>query len=263
MPARPSTFDEQAPRYDARAGLPTSVGAAVAQAIVECVGADSDGLVVELGAGTGEIGAHLARLPVRYVGLDSSEAMLEVFRAKAGMDSSLLIVADCNQPWPLPDASAAAVFASRVIHLLDPEHITRETVRVCRSAGYLILGRVLREPDSLKERLRRRRQELLVEAGITPRQGEAGTRRVIERCVTAGGESLGRGVVAEWTGETTPATILAGWAMLARIGSVPVDRVMRDEFVAELREWARDEIGDLDRPQAFRERYAFDIVRLQ
>ena len=218
--------------------------------------------MVELGAGTGEIGVHLARLPVRYIGLDSSPAMLDVFRAKGGMDSSSLLVADCNQPWPLPDASAAAVFASRVIHLLDPEHITRETVRVCRSAGYLILGRVLREPDSLKERLRRRRQELLVEAGITPRQGEEGTRRIVERCLAAGGESLGRREAAAWTGETTPATILAGWAMLSRIGSVPVDRVTRDEIVAELREWARAEIGDLDRPEMFRERYAIDVVRL-
>ena len=43
----------------------------------------ADDLVVELGAGTGEIGAHLARLPLRYVGLDSSPAMLDVFRAKA------------------------------------------------------------------------------------------------------------------------------------------------------------------------------------
>jgi ubiquinone/menaquinone biosynthesis C-methylase UbiE len=262
LPIRPSTFDEQAPRYDARAGLPETVGAAVAQAILDGVGADTDDLVVELGAGTGEIGAPLARLPVRYVGLDSSPAMLEVFRAKAGMDSSSLIVADCNQPWPLPDGSAAAVFASRVIHLLDPEHITRETVRVCRSAGYLILGRVLRDPDSLKERLRRRRQELLVEAGITPRQGEEGTRRVVERCLAAGGESLGRREVAEWTGETTPARVIAGWETVSRMGSVSVDPVTRAEILDELRHWTRAEFGDLDRPAAFRQRYAIDVVRL-
>ena len=48
MPTRPSTFDEQALGYDARAGLPTAVSAAVAQAIVERAGAGADSsLLVE------------------------------------------------------------------------------------------------------------------------------------------------------------------------------------------------------------------------
>jgi ubiquinone/menaquinone biosynthesis C-methylase UbiE len=256
-----STFDAQASHYDARVGLPEAVSAAVARAIVEQANAGADDLVVELGAGTGEIGLHLSRLPVRYVGLDSSQAMLDVFRAKAGLGSSL-IVADCNQPWPLPDGSAAAVFASRVIHLLAPEHITRETVRIGRSGGVLMLGRVRREPDSIKERLRRQRQTLLVEAGITPRQGEAGTRRVIDGVVALGGASLGRQIVAEWTGETTPAAVIAGWESLARMGSVTVDAGTRHTILDALRDWARTEFGDLDRPEAFRERYAIDTVRL-
>jgi ubiquinone/menaquinone biosynthesis C-methylase UbiE len=257
-----STFDAQASHYDARVGLPEAVSAAVARAIVEQANAGADDLLVELGAGTGEIGLHLSRLHVRYIGLDSSPAMLDVFRAKAVLDSPSLIVADGNQPWPLPERSAAAVFASRVIHLLAPEHITRETVRTCRPGGVLMLGRVLRERDSIKERLRRQRQTLLVEAGITPRQGEEGTRRVVERCLAAGGESLGRREVAEWTGETTPARVIAGWETLSRMGSVSVDPVTRANVLDELRRWGRVELGDPDRPEAFRERYAVDVVRL-
>ena len=57
--------------------------------LVERVNAGADDLVVELGSGTGEIGAHLARLPVRYVGLDSSPAMLDVFRSKAAEDLAI------------------------------------------------------------------------------------------------------------------------------------------------------------------------------
>jgi ubiquinone/menaquinone biosynthesis C-methylase UbiE len=256
-----STFDAHASHYDARVGLPEPVSAAVARAIVEQANAGAGDLILELGAGTGEIGLHLSRLPVRYIGLDSSQAMLDVFRAKAVMGSSL-IVADGNQPWPLPDGSAAAIFASRVIHLLDPEHVTRETVRITRPSGLLMLGRVLRDRDSIKERLRRQRQTLLVEAGITPRQGEEGTRRVVERCLAAGAESLGRREVAEWTGETTPAQIISGWETLSRMGSVSVDPVTRADILEALRHWGRAEFGDLDRPEAFRERYAIDVVRL-
>jgi ubiquinone/menaquinone biosynthesis C-methylase UbiE len=257
-----STFDAQASHYDARVGLPEPVSAAVARAIVEQANAGPGDLVLELGAGTGEIGVHLARLPVRYVCLDSSPAMLDVFQAKADLDSSSLIVADGNQPWPLPGGSAAAVFASRVIHLLHPDHVVRETFRVCRSGGVLLLGRVLREPDSLKERLRRRRQELLIEAGISPRQGEAGTRRVIDGVVALGGESLGRWEVAVWVGEITPAQVISGWETLSRMGSVAVDPVMRTAILEALRHWARSAFGDLDRAEAFHERYVIDIIRL-
>jgi SAM-dependent methyltransferase len=255
-------FDEQAPRYDQRVGLPPTAGLAVARAIVDAANAAPDEVVAELGAGTGEIGVHLARLPVRYVGLDSSLAMLAVFRAKAGSTAPPLVVADCNDPWPLADGSATVVFASRVIHLLDPEHVVRETLRVCRSAGYLILGRVQREPESLKERLRHRRQELLLEAGIIARQGEAGGRKVIERCLIAGGQSLGRRVAATWTGETTAAQVIAGWETLSRMGSVAVDADVRARILNALRAWAQGELGDLHRAETFRERYVLDIVRL-
>ena len=255
-------FDRQAPHYDARAGLPAVVGAAVANAIVDWAGVGPGDLVVELGAGTGEIGVDLVRLPIRYVGLDASPAMLDVFRAKTEGGWPGLVVADCNLPWPLPDGSAAVVFASRVVHLLDPEHTARETARVCRPGGSLMLGRVLREPDGIKERLRRRRRALLVEAGIGPRQGEEGTRRVVERSQAVGGTFLGREVVAEWSGETTAARVIAGWATLSRMGAVSLDPGTRAAVLDELRRWGRAEFGDLDRPEPFRERYAIDVVRL-
>src|SRR4051794_21449754 len=83
IPLRPAgSFDDQAPRYDERAGLPSDVGALVARSVVRHAGAGPGDLVVELGAGTGEIGVHLARLPIRYAGVDSSARMLREFREK-------------------------------------------------------------------------------------------------------------------------------------------------------------------------------------
>ncbi len=241
--------------------MPAAVGAATARAIVEISGVAAGDLVVELGAGTGEIGVHLARLPVRYIGLDSAPAMLEVFRAKAEPHAPNLVVADCDRPWPLPAGSTVLVFASRVVHLLDPAHAAREASRTARPGGSLILGRVLREPSGIKERLRAQRQALLVAAGVDPRQGEAGTRRVIERCIDAGGAFLGRREVAAWTGEIAPARVLADWERLARAGSANVDRGVRARIAAELRAWALAEFGDLDRPEAFHERFVVDVVR--
>ena len=57
------SFDEQPHLYDARAGLPAAAAAAAARAVVEVAGVGGDDLVVEVGAGTGEIGADAAGVP--------------------------------------------------------------------------------------------------------------------------------------------------------------------------------------------------------
>ena len=259
---RASPFDQQAIGYDARVGLPSSVAAAVAAEIMARAGLQSDDLVLELGAGTGEIGMHLARLPVRYIGIDDSAVMLEVFREKLGESPASLLLADASQGWPLENHAALVVFASRVIHLLDAEHVASETLRVGRSGGWLMLGRVLRDGDGVKERLRRRRLELLQEVGVGPLRGREGARRVVEHCLLAGAESMGRRVVAEWSGATTPAEVIADWTSLSRMGSVAVDPVQRQEILVELQDWARAELGDLTQPETYRERYVIECVRL-
>ena len=256
-----STFDEQASCYDARVGLPETVAAAVASEVVTRAGLQPDDLVVELGAGTGEIGAHLARHTVRYVGVDNSASMLQIFRQRLGTLPASLLLADASQVWPLDDDSAGVVFASRVIHLLDAAHVARETARVCRPGGWLMLGRVLRDEDGVKERLRRRRLELLRQAGVDSLRGREGTGRVVEQSLRSGGLSMGRQVVAEWTEATTPAAVIAGWASLRRMGSVEIDPALHQEILAELEIWARQEISPLDRPEAGRERYAIDLIR--
>lgn len=238
------------------------MGEAVASAIIRLAGVDADDLVLELGAGTGEIGAHLAALAQGYVGLDNSPAMLEVFRAKTSPGTPRLLVADGDVAWPLPASSARVIFASRVIHLLDPEHVAREATRVCRPGGHVMLGRVNRDPDSLKERLRQRRQHLLREAGIQPRQGEAGSRLVIARLVQAGWRDQGRQTVATWTDDISAGQILAEWELLSRMGSVEVDDITRARILGDLRGWAARECGDLDRPWPYREQFVMDIMQL-
>jgi ubiquinone/menaquinone biosynthesis C-methylase UbiE len=257
-----NSFDEQATRYDARVGLPESAAAAVAAGIKAFAGLQAEDLVLELGAGTGEIGMHLVQLPVRYLGIDNSAEMLRLFRDKLGEQPASLLLADASQVWPLDDHAASVVFASRVIHLLDAKHVASETLRVCRPGGWLMLGRVLRDGDGVKERLRRRRLELLQQAGVGPLRGREGARRVIEHCLSAGAESMERRVVAEWSGAISPAEVIAGWTSLSRMGSVAVDPVSRQEILAELQDWAGAELGDLDQPETYWERYAIECVRL-
>jgi ubiquinone/menaquinone biosynthesis C-methylase UbiE len=255
-------FDAQAAGYDARTGFPPGVGEAVADAIVRMAGVGAQDLVLELGAGTGEIGVYLAAQVPRYLGLDTSPAMLDAFRAKAAPRTPHLLVADGDASWPVPDASACVIFASRVIHLLRPDHVAHEATRVCAPRGYVMLGRVTREPDSLKERLRRRRQQELREVGIQPRSGEAGSRKVLEHLVASGWADLGRESVAAWSGDISAGEVIAEWESLTRMGSVEVDSVARKRILSKIRTWAAQEFGSLERVWPFREQYVLDIVQL-
>jgi hypothetical protein len=124
-----------------------------------------------------------------------------------------------------------------------------------------MLGRVSRDPESVKERLRRQRQHLLREVGIQPRQGEAGSRGVIERLVGAGWEDPGRQSVAAWSGTVSAGEVLAEWDMLSRMGSVEVEAATRKQILDDIRGWAVHEFGDLDRQWPYREQYVLDIAR--
>ena len=86
-----SSFDRQAETFDQRVGLPERVCREVARQVLEMAEVRSGDRVVEVGAGTGQIGQWFAIEPVEYLGFDLSEAMLEKFRQR------LDILADnCN-----------------------------------------------------------------------------------------------------------------------------------------------------------------------
>src|SRR5262245_33066409 len=111
-------FDGQAEQFDDSAGLEPAVGRRVAQAILELSGATGDDVILDIGTGTGAVGWHFAGLPNRYLGLDLSRPMLEIFRRKLGQlpPHMLLVQADGDRTWPIGARTVAVVFASRVVH---------------------------------------------------------------------------------------------------------------------------------------------------
>src|SRR5262249_1659069 len=156
------SFDEQAVSFDRRAGLPDAVCAAIAREVLALARAGATDLVLEIGAGTGQIGYHLCTGPARYLGFDASAAMLQVFgrRCRDGGRAASLLHADGRRRWPVDDGAARAIFGSRALHLLPVEHLVDEALRTAAPRGAaLIVGRVQRSPDSLRSVLRRQMHE--------------------------------------------------------------------------------------------------------
>jgi SAM-dependent methyltransferase len=265
-------FDDQADRFDDHAGLEPAAGRAIAQVILECTGCGPADLVLDVGAGTGAVGWHLAALGCRYVGLDSSPAMLAVFQRKLETlspgpgDHPLLLHTDGDGPWPIGDRTAAVVFASRVVHLLRVDHFVQEVGRVGTPGAWLLLGRVHRDPDGLESRLQRQKRQLLKEHGIRTRSSGQAAQQVLDECLARGASPLPARTAARWTRTRTARQALEAWENKPQLSHSAEGEEMGPELrraiLDSLAAWARQEFGDLDSPVEFAEEYTLEGVRL-
>ena len=265
-PHSATRFDDQAAGFDRRAGLPVEVAAEVARAVAGATSPVAGDVVFELGAGTGEVGRHLATLAGRYVGVDLSAPMLEVFGTKlrgdaSGRPTALLVRADGERHWPVRDRSVTVVFASRVAHLLARPHVVAEAMRVCRPGGRFVVGRI--ERSGVKQVLRRQREAMLADRGVPGgRSGGRRTQALLEALVGAGGVPEGRRAVASWTVTTTAEDVLEVWGAMTTMGGATVGAQTRAEVLTGLRRWAEGHLGDLGQPQSSAETYVLEGVRL-
>lgn len=217
--------------------------------------------MLEVGAGTGEIGVELARRAGTYVGMDSSAAMLEVFRRRLGREHrGTLVEGDANARWPVADRSVDIVFGSRVLHLLRADHVASELFRVARGAGVVLLaGRVERDRAGVRARMRRRMRELAGAAG-PPRDGRRAIMRLLDECVSRGARLLEPVSVLTWTVEESPRVSLEAWASKSGLAGMDVSDEDKTAILVELTGWATATYGGLDATFTSREEYVLDGV---
>ena len=239
---------------------------AIAGAVLATVEPAADGVLLELGAGTGEIGAALAAdNSVAYCGLDLSLGMLARFAGRVrtlpgSTARGVLAQADADRPWPL-GGRARIVFVSRALHLLDLERFASETVACCHPRGCaVVVGRVRRDPDGVRGMLRRQMRSLLAAHGITGKSGELAHGRLLAALSPHGGEPRAPRTVASWTAEVRPAEVLAGWRDKPGLAGVAVPAQLQTEVLDRLEEWARARLGDLAAPRSAVETYELAVV---
>ena len=145
------TFDSQAATFDARAGLPADALEAVATAVAQFLPKGRNGALLDVGAGTGELGERLSELCPRYVGLDVSRPMLDVFSRRfleRRLPRALLVQADAARPWPLRGETFDVVFSSRAFHRLPLRQAVDEVLRAGLSGGTFLLGGIRRDSSN-------------------------------------------------------------------------------------------------------------------
>ncbi|HEX2162978.1 MAG TPA: methyltransferase domain-containing protein [Thermoanaerobaculia bacterium] len=220
-------------------------------------------MLLDLGAGTGLIGEHLAGGGVGYLGVDVSGPMLAVFRRKLGPGGGALVRADGGAPWPLRGGRVGLVFVSRAAHLLPPAVLVAETLRVASPRGSLfVLGGVESDRDSLRAVLRRQMRRLLAERGVAPRRAAETRRAIAEALAERGGEPLPVRTAASWTTVHRAADALAAWRAKSGLGGQPVPAATQEEVLRELESWIRERFGGLEVERETTERYDLLAVRL-
>lgn len=240
-------FETQAARFDDRASMGPEVSTLAADAILARMQLAPEDVLVEIGAGTGEIGAHLARAVPGYVGLDASEAMLAIYRRRLAPHEADLRLADANRPWPFPDASVRGVFLARVLHLLDRTHVLDELARLADPRGLtLLLGRRVRERSAPAARLRRELHHRLEALGHTPRRAERDGTRLVDTLLERGAERIPPEVVARRVLRTSYRIELDAWRTKNGLAGLTLPRDDRETLLDALEAWARREVGDLD-----------------
>ena len=258
-------YDRQASSFDRRAGLPQAACQAIAQALLHITAIDPTDVLLEIGAGTGQIGGALCAQPLRYLGIDASHAMLEQFdqRCRESGHAAPVAVADASRPWPARDRSVRAVFGSRSLHLLPVSHVVDEALRVAApSRSYVLIGRVERDRNGLRARLRREMRRRLLNYGLAPREGREREQELLDALIARGASPLQPHVAATWPVRRNAREVIAAWQVKSGLGGIDVSAAEKETVLAELASWVQETIGSLDAFETNEEKYMVAGVQL-
>jgi SAM-dependent methyltransferase len=241
------SFDEQAPSYEERAGLPDDIAREVASLVLD----GASGLVLDVGAGTGTLGRELAPR-ARYLGLDMSRPMLRQFVAPR-------LQADADARWPIADGAAGVVLFSRSAHLLKSQAVMGEVLRVAGQGARVLVGRVRRPRESAPEEIKRTMQAMLRERELPNKNGERAARDFLDALP---GTRLEDRFSAEWTEEEAPIDSFESWRAKPGLGGRVVPDGVKAQILDELQLWAEEQFGDLRAKSAVPRRYFLEGVQL-
>jgi len=133
------TFDGFAEKYDKwfETGLGKYVLACEKELVLKLAEPKNGDRVLDIGIGTGIFATELLKYGVDITGIDVSEKMLEIARAK-GLNN---VLAGNAESLDFPDESFDLVISITALEFIkDPEKAIAEMVRVCKKGGRVVVG---------------------------------------------------------------------------------------------------------------------------
>jgi ubiquinone/menaquinone biosynthesis C-methylase UbiE len=256
-----SVYDTVAPNFDRLRGVPDGVAAAIRRAVLGAIRCAEPPLMLDLGAGSGRIGAAFAAAGDRYIGVDRSFGMLRVFAARHDLPCThavLLAQAD-GERLPFRDATFDAVLLMQVLNSAnDWRLLAAEARRVVAPTGALIVGRTVAPEDGIDARMKLRLAGLLDAMGVEARRKQPSD--AATRWLERNGHETCIATAAAWTAHRTPRGFLERHATGARFSVLPPS--IKEVAMSRLRDWTVATFGSLDAVCVEAFRYDLMICRL-
>lgn len=247
MSGRSVAFDRAADFYDET----RSYSKATARATTELLAEElrGRGRVLEVGVGTGLIALPLHEAGIPVLGLDLSEPMMGKLVEKAGGRPPFPLVRGDATALPVGDAGMGAALLRWVLHLVPGwRGVVAELVRVVRPGGVLVihLGTYGGPWDEIHQRFAEIVEEPVDPVGIGwHREAE------LDAEVARHGGHLRILPALTDRSEEPLAGFLAGIERNLYSWTWPVPDDVRLAAVRDLRPWAEERFGPLDRPYVF------------
>jgi SAM-dependent methyltransferase len=257
-------FDPVAHGYDQFRTLPDGAAASVREAIRAAAGPDT-GPILEVGAGTGRIGAAFVAAGDRYVGVDPSRPMLERFAAKlAALPRSgshgLLVQAD-GQTLPFGNEAFGTVLLVSVLSgLRGWRRLLDESRRVIRRGGVLVLGHAVHPPHGVDARMKAQLAVILEAMGVEAVRRGARHDEARDRLADEAVRHW-NACTARWVSTRSPRDFLTRHRTGARFAALPA--VLQDEALGRLAEWARHAFGSIDQASDEVDSFEIDVFTFQ
>jgi ubiquinone/menaquinone biosynthesis C-methylase UbiE len=238
-------FDEVAAEFDQHRAFPSEVPRAVRAAVMATVGQGRSIRVLDVGAGTGRMGASFVEEGDDYIGIDASAPMLRQFLARmACAERAPRLVQADGQSLPFADASFHAVLLAHVLSgSARWRGILEDARRVLRPDGVLVLGQAAGPPSGVDARMRQQ-LSVLTESIAGESRPPRAHRENARSSLAASCRHKVQLTAARWESVRTPREFLDRQRTGARFARLPPET--RERLLRELSDWAVGTFGSLD-----------------
>jgi ubiquinone/menaquinone biosynthesis C-methylase UbiE len=246
-----SVYDAMAADFDRHRALPDGVADAIRDAILR-VGLPDRPRILDLGAGSGRIGRTFVLAGDDYTGVDLSFGMLRAFADQ--VSAGCLTQAD-GARLPFADAMFDAVLLIQVLSGAPGwRSLLAEAMRVLRSGGALICGRVVAPDDGIDTQMKTGLAAILDRMDVHPYREKPRDDALSWLIRTMPDPSVV--TAARWVAVRTPAAFLERHSGGARFSVL--DAAIKQEAMRQLAGWATERFGSLDR--TFAEDHGFELI---
>jgi SAM-dependent methyltransferase len=241
---RSVTFDRAAEYYDATRGLDQEGTRLQTELLLAEL--PSQGRVLEVGVGTGQVALPLHDAGIEVVGLDLARPMMDKLIAKSGGRLPFPLVQADATTMPFADRSFGAAYLRWVLHLIPAwETALAEMVRVVRSQG--VICALLGAYGGVRAEIQDRFSQI---TGVDHAPAGLGwdASAELDRAMAALGRRVRPLPPIQHTMTDTLGDFMAGIEENRYSWTWRLSEDVRMSATAELRLWARERFGDLDAP---------------